>query len=225
MTTEKAHGCHRLEAGLPWHEPEASPAVKESRRKLVVFSCLVGGLSLTSALLLALAPAPLIPDASRSLFAIDAPRTLDVVFETRVPAQSGRWKYIYIRHSKTTSGNALSLGQASGGVIDHFVIGNGDGCIDGEIQVSHLWNDQLPAGTPAGTTRIDPSCISICVIGDFDRSVPTPTQMRRLAQLVGTLQGRLNISPEQVFFIEEAPGAAGIGRYFPSPDFRQQLLP
>jgi hypothetical protein len=199
--------------------------VKEPRRNLVVFTCLLGGLTLTSALLLALAPAPLIPDATRSLFAIEAPRTLDVIFETRVPAQPHRWQYIYIRHSRTAGGSAVTLSQANGGLTDHFVIGNGDGCVDGEIQISHRWNEQLPAGIPPGTQGIDPACISICLIGDFDRMMPTQTQLRRLAQLTSTLQGQFGIPSDRVYLVPAAPGSAGVGQYFPIEEFRQQLLP
>src|SRR5438552_3741853 len=57
--------------------------VKKSHRKFVVFASLVGVLTVTSALLLALAPAPLVPDAYSSLFAIDAPRSMDAIFETK----------------------------------------------------------------------------------------------------------------------------------------------
>src|SRR5690349_16376146 len=83
--------------------------VKKSRRKLIVFSTLLAVLSLTSALLMALAPAPLVPDAATSLFAVDEPRSMDAIFQTKVPVPGNRWKYIYIHHSKTASGNALSL--------------------------------------------------------------------------------------------------------------------
>ena len=210
---------------------KASPAgagrcsVKKSERKFVVFTTLVGILTLTSALLLALAPAPLTPDATNSLFAIDAPRSLDVIFETQVPP-SGHWKYIYVHHSRTASGNATTLGQSTGGLGDHFLIGNGDGAADGEIQVGQRWDRQTTALPPAGARKIDPSCITICVVGDFDRSLPTPAQMRRLTQLVTALQGRLRIPGSNVMLVTDAsPGAAGTGRYFPAAVLKDSLLP
>src|SRR5690348_8226362 len=61
--------------------------VKKSQRKFIVFSTLLGVLTLTSALLMALAPAPLVPDAATSLFAVDEPRSLDVIFQTKNPLQ------------------------------------------------------------------------------------------------------------------------------------------
>jgi hypothetical protein len=202
--------------------------VKKTHRRVVVLTSLVSVLTLTSALLLALAPPPLTPDVSNRLFAIETPQTMDVIFQTDTPMRTGRWKYIYVHHSTTTAGNALSLAQLSaggtGGVADHFVIGNGDGSVDGEVQIGPRWNTQSMAGVPNGATSIDPDCISICLIGNFDRGVPTPTQLRRLEQLVSALQGRLRI-PATSVFLDQSASAAGVGRYFPQTAFREQLLP
>ena len=123
-----------------------------ARRRFFVFSSLVAVLSLTSALLLAIAPAPLKPDAAGSLFALEAPPSLDVIFDTRTPLK--QWKYIYIHHSDTAGGNAQTVGHASGGLGDHFVIGNGDGAVDGELLIGQRWDSQLAAHVPG--TQIDP---------------------------------------------------------------------
>ena len=199
--------------------------VKKSRRKLIVFSTLLAVLSLTSALLMALAPAPLVPDAATSLFAVDEPRSLDVIFQTKTPMVENRWKHIYIHHTKTASGNALSLAQATDGMGDHFIIGNGDGLMDGEIQIGQRWNQQQTALPPTGTNKVAPSWVSIGLVGDFDKTVPTPTQLRRLAQLVGALQGELHVPAANVIVIDSPKAPAGIGRYFPQSAFRGQLLP
>src|SRR5437870_2393605 len=105
--------------------------VKKSHRKFVVFTTLIGVLTLTSALLLALAPAPLTPDAAASLLAIDSPDSMDVIFNIKPQPGSTPWKYIYIHHSRTPSGNSLTVAQPTGVLGDHFVIGNGDGAVDG----------------------------------------------------------------------------------------------
>lgn len=198
--------------------------VKKTQRRVIVLTSLVFVLTLTSALLLALAPAPLSPDATNRLFAIETPQTMDVIFQTDTPMRTGRWKYIYVHHSTTTAGNALSLAQGSAGVPDHFVIGNGDGSVDGEVQIGPRWNSQNASGVPNGATSVNPDCISICLIGNFDRGVPTPTQLARLEQLVGALQGRLRIGANNVF-MDQSGTAAGVGRYFPQTAFREQLLP
>jgi hypothetical protein len=201
------------------------PTAAATRRKFYVFLSLGALLSGTSVLLLALAPAPLKPDSTASLFAIDNPGSMDVIFETTNPVADGRWKYIYVHHSQTASGNAATLGARPGGLADHFVIGNGSGCVDGEIQVGHRWATQLAAGNTTPTASVRPDCISICVVGDFNRTAPTPTQRLRLSQLVATLQSRLGISGGAVHLIQGSGTAADAGRLFPVEAFRQQLLP
>jgi hypothetical protein len=191
---------------------------------LIVFGALLGGLTVTTALLLAFSPAPLAPGAVSSLFAAEVPSSLDAIFTTRAPLAQNRWTSIYIHHSLTPGGDAASLGQATGGLHDHFLIGNGDGCADGEIQLSQRWSRQMTALPPAGAASIDPGCISICLVGDFDRTVPTSIQMRRLIQLVNTLQSRFQIHSQNVILLQHPDGEAGIGRFFPTTVFRQQLL-
>jgi hypothetical protein len=199
--------------------------VKNTHRRVIVLSTLITVLTLTSALLLALAPAPLTADASSSLFAIDAPQTMDAVFQTDAPVRTARWRYIYVHHSGTAAGNAMTLAHSADGIGDHFVIGNGDGCMDGEIQVGQRWNKQLSALPPTGASDIDKDCISICLVGDFDHAVPTPTQLRRLQQLTTALQSRLRITGKNVLLIDRPGSAAASGRYFPATMFREQLLP
>ena len=196
-----------------------------SQRKVVVFVSLLAVMTVTCALLLALAPAPLAPGAASSLFAVGTPDSLDEVFNTAVRMQHGRWRYVFIHHSGTDSGNAATIGESADGLPDHFVIGNGDGCNDGEVQVAQRWNHQKTAGRVEGLRAIDSSCISICLVGDFNRARPTPTQLLRLTQLVGALQTRCGIPAGNVLFLEGDKSTAGIGSYFPSESMKRQLLP
>ena len=210
-----------------------SPAAKAEatgpgapRRKFIVFLSLVGLLTATSALLLALAPDPLAPGSAASLFALDQRgASMDAVFDTGVPVVKGRWKSVFIHHSRTGSGNADTLASRVGGLPDHFVIGNGAGCVDGGVQIGHRWSSQLPAGEVPGTRSIANDCVSICVVGDFDRAAPTPTQQLRLTQLVHTLQSRLGVPAQNVYLHQGTGTAADIGAAFPVAAFRGQLLP
>ena len=203
-----------------------SPRAAGTRRRVVVFVSLVCVLTLTSALLLALAPAPLNPQASSSLLAIDGPESRDALFDSAaLPVQTGRWQFIYIHHSQSPSGSAQTLAESSAGLLDHFVIGNGDGCSDGEIQIGQRWAQQLAPGRPPGREWIRPDCISICLIGDFNQTRPTPTQLHRLMQLVGALQTRLHIFADHVWLDPRASGAAGIGALFPARQFQADLVP
>ena len=194
---------------------------RASNRKFIVFTTLMGTLTLTSALLLILAPAPLTPDVATSLFAVDTPTSFDPIFASQSPTAPQRWKYIYVHQSHTADGSAATAGRS-----DHFVIGNGDGSLDGEIQITRLWTRQNSILTPpTGVRQIDAACISICLIGDFDKTSPTATQQHRLIQLVSALQSRLRIPASQVWLIDQSNTPAGVGQWFPTAAFRDQILP
>lgn len=195
---------------------------KKAARQVVVFVTLVSVLSLTSALLLAIAPDPLRPDSGSSLYAIDEPASMGAIFQTQVPTKPNSWKYIYIHHSRTAADVIPGTNQAVG-MTDHFVIGNGDGVADGQVQVCSRWDQQLSAAPPQGATNINPNCISICLVGDFDHSVPTPMQIHRLNSLVNALQLRLGIREKDVLLLAQPSSAAGMGQYFPITAFREQL--
>src|SRR5450432_3165510 len=157
-------------------------------------------MTLTSALLLALAPPPLTAEGFSSLSASDQGEFLGEIFKPVTP-KSNQWKYIYVHHSATATGSANSLVLPGTGLCDHFVIGNGNGCQDGEIQIGPRWVKQQAPAAPPGVDHIEPDCVSICMIGDFDKSMPTPTQLKRLAELVSTLQGQLRIGADKVILL------------------------
>jgi hypothetical protein len=197
---------------------------KQSRRSFTVLASLVGVLTLTSVLLRAMQGAPLTADAASSLVASDSRAALGVIFNTEAAPHPTRWKSIYIHHSHTARGGAQSLTQTDGDCGDHFVIGNGDGAVDGEIQVTARWNQQRSADPTPGYASVDPACISICMVGDFDKTAPTPTQLKRLEHLVQTLQEHCRIPAASVWLFECTDSPAGAGRYFPSSAFQGQLL-
>ena len=183
----------------------------------------MGTLTATSALLLALAPPPITNETSYdNLWAADgdgARQMTDALFNTPTAVKAERWKYIYVHQSNTPTGNAMTL---SG---DHFVIGNGYGLQDGQIQLSQRWNKQIAAAPPTGLASIDPTCVSICLVGNLNAVPPTSSQMQRLNELVAALQGQLAIGGDKVVLLSDAGGAAAIGGDFPQGEFRQAILP
>jgi hypothetical protein len=181
---------------------------RKSRRNVIVMAGLLSSLSLTSVLLLALAPAPLTPDHG-PLVALDQ---YEKVFDTRIPF-SDHWRYIYIHHSKSRSGKA--------GMDDHFVIGNGDGSTDGSIQLGQFWLNQQ-AARPSGA-QVSNDCITICLVGDFDQHAPTSLQLDRLEGLVKAIQLKLGIDAAGVIISDAPASPAGIGRHFPKAAFDQRL--
>ncbi|HEX3357280.1 MAG TPA: N-acetylmuramoyl-L-alanine amidase [Tepidisphaeraceae bacterium] len=227
MMDQNVMGCFiGLSPPLGMEFERQGMVVKKAHRKVVVFSSLIGLLTLTSALLMALAPAPLRPDATNSLFAVDAPNSMDAIFQTQSDAaKPPQWKYIYIHQSKSAGSNANSIMQPDGEFNDHFLIGNGDGLNDGEVEMGQHWEGQQSADAPAPNTQIDPDCISICMIGDLDHNRPTPTQMRRLSQLVSALQAHYRIPLSNVALADQPQSSAGVGRFFPVAAFHEQLIP
>lgn len=190
----------------------------KSRRNAVVMALLLASLTATSMLLLALSPpAPL--DPYRSLSATESRLAIDDVFNTATPFQQGAWRFIYIHHSKGREGNAVSLGNFDG-LGDHFLIGNGNGCEDGRIQIGQRWEEQRQA-QPKGA-EVNSDCISICLVGDFDQQTPTDKQMEKLGQLVEALQSRCRIGAAAVIY-QRSGGAGGVGRHFPGDEFARQL--
>ncbi len=194
---------------------KSSKHVEANRRPLVVFVTLVVFLTGTSALLLALSRPPLTPDM---LYAVEAQSGIQSIFQTQTPPSPNQWRYIYVHHSRTPDGNSQTLAQAGNGLADHFVITNGEGGLDGQIEVSQRWHQQQ-----AGL-YINENCISICLIGDFDRALPTNAQVQHLTRLVTALQTRLHIPAQNVIVRDDPNSPAGIGQYFPTTAFRSHLM-
>jgi hypothetical protein len=187
------------------------------QRKAIVFICFTGILTLTTMFLLALSPDPLKPDSQTVLWNTEPVESdeLGVVFQTDRPIQPGYWSGILIHHSKTPAGNGVSPADPHLGEKDHFVIGNGQGALDGEIQISSRWRLQTGALPPPGTQGIDRRCISICLVGDFDQTEPTDLQMDRLSLLVRTLRTRLGIPAERVWMLSDRTTTDRIQARFP----------
>lgn len=185
-----------------------------------MLASLAGVLSLTSVMLLALAPAPLVPDA-QALLAVEQPGQLDAIYEqTLAPVRPGRWTYLYVHHSRSIDGRAPD-GAAPG---SHFTIGNGRAAPDGEIRATERWVRQESAQPPRGAREIDPACVRIELAGHFGQTRPTDAQVRRLGQLVRSLQDRLLIPADHIILLDgDAP--TGMGSLFPVERFRAQLLP
>jgi hypothetical protein len=220
------HPVKKKQQQLRQKQQQQPQKQQQPHRSFVVLSSLVAVLTLTSVLLRAMQGAPLTPDAASSLVTGgDAKSTLGVIFNTAVPAHPNRWKSVYIHHTRTAAGGAgapTAGGDPASG--DHFVIGNGDGPADGQIQFTARWNLQQSADPAPEYTQVEATCVSIALVGDFDRTAPTPTQLKRLEQLVHTLQEHFRIPSSQVWLFDQPGSPAGVGRYFPTGAFQGQLL-
>ena len=182
-----------------------------TKTRFGVWATLVGSLATTSALLLAIAPEPMRPELPSPLMAA-GPAASELSAVVGKDIQPGRWNYIFVHHSKTASGDARSLGSATSGLPCHFLVGNGNGLADGQIQIGWRWESQKSALPPAGVASIDPACIRITLVGDFDVAGPSATQLSRARQLIQALQATARISDEGVLVFPAVGQPAGAGR-------------
>ncbi len=108
-----------------------------------------------------------------------------------------RWTSIEIYFSGTKRG---SLQQPSGAVDMncHFVLCNGAGGRDGEIQASELWQKQWSI-RPSGTWQGSDKTIRVCLIGDGVSTMPTNYQLKRLETLLEALCRKFGISANAVY--------------------------
>lgn len=112
-----------------------------------------------------------------------------------VAAKPRGWKYVVIHHSATKVGNYARFDNdhrdARGwdGCGYHFVIGNGTGSGDGEVEVGFRWLQQRE-GAHAGKDFRDYNQhgVGVCLVGDFTHTRPTAAQMKSLARLVRWLE-------------------------------------
>ncbi len=113
------------------------------------------------------------------------------------PVRRGRWKYIIVHNSGTREGNArvfdiyhLRVRHMKNGLAYHFVIGDGHGSGDGQIEIGHRWTAQLNGGHVASDYLNDIS-LGICLVGDFNRDLPTKAQIGALEELIEYLRNRV----------------------------------
>ncbi|MHC4623844.1 MAG: peptidoglycan recognition protein family protein [Planctomycetota bacterium] len=144
-----------------------------------------------------------------------------------------RWTAIVIHHSDTVTGSASIFDRYHrenkywAGVGYDFVIGNGTDSGDGEVEVTFRWRQQRTGAhckTPNNWANED--AVGICLVGDFNQSVPTSRQMWSLGKLVRFLQVRYRIPAGRVYSHKCTPGARPTdcpGRNFPMAKLKSML--
>ena len=115
----------------------------------------------------------------------------------KAPVRRGRWKYIVVHNSGTREGNARifdiyhrRVRHMVNGLAYHFVIGDGHGSGDGEIEIGHRWTAQLNGGHVA-SDYLNDIALGICLVGDFNRDLPTKAQIGALEELIDYLRIRV----------------------------------
>lgn len=108
----------------------------------------------------------------------------------------GRWKYIVVHNSGTRQGNAKAFDSyhrnvrhMPNGLAYHFVIGNGHSSGNGEIEIGGRWTRQINGGHVA-SDYLNNIALGICLVGDFNRDIPTKAQTAALEELINYLRKR-----------------------------------
>ena len=122
--------------------------------------------------------------------------------------RKGRWRYIVVHNSGTRQGNARAFDyyhrrvkHMPNGLAYQFVIGNGNGSGDGKIEIGPRWTYQLSGGHCA-SDYLNNIAIGICLVGDFNRDVPTKAQLASLEELIKYLRKRVGRVDRQLAVVK-----------------------
>ena len=123
---------------------------------------------------------------------------------SQAPQSADRWNRVEVYYSGTKAGNIKQLASLSGlarkeDINCHFVICNGLGAGDGQIQSTEKWMRQwsLVSGrTWYGSGKT----IRICVIADGKSAHPTESQKQMTRELVKELRRRFEIQTDSVHY-------------------------
>lgn len=141
------------------------------------------------------------------------------------------WKHIVIHHTASSGGSVETIhaahlnkkdknGVSWKGIGYHFVIGNGTGMSDGEIESTFRWKQQMQ-GAHAGNEEYNQRGIGICLVGNFEDHRPSPAQLAAVKQLVGVLKKEYKIKSSQVVGHRDVKATACPGKMFPLTEVAQ----
>lgn len=155
----------------------------------------------------------------------------EVRFQPTQPLRN--WKYVVLHHTASTSGSVETIHAAhlqnkdrSGkpwlGIGYHFVIGNGRGMADGEIEPTFRWRQQM-SGAHAGISEYNQQGIGIVLVGNFEKGPPSTAQRRSVEQLVNYLCRTLNIKEQHIVGHGDIKATACPGQFFPLEALRSSV--
>ena len=123
---------------------------------------------------------------------------------SRVTQAPGRWESIEIYYSGTKAGNIEQIASLSGlansdDINCHFVVCNGLGGSDGQIQTTEKWQKQwsvIPDHTWYGSGRT----IRVCLVADGRGVRLSGSQIQRAEALVEALSIKFNVPATKIFY-------------------------
>jgi hypothetical protein len=175
---------------------------------------------------LAARPAP----AAQATFTRTLPRYGEAPALWQPSGTERSWQYIVVHHSATTSGSAArfdAVHRAKGWdeLGYHFVIGNGTGSGDGEVEVGGRWFKQKHGAhcKVAGHPEYNDVGIGICLVGNFNETHPSDAQMESLSRLVRYLMSRYDVPQGRVYGHGQLKATDCPGRLFDFADLRRRI--
>ncbi|MFN3166894.1 MAG: N-acetylmuramoyl-L-alanine amidase [Phycisphaeraceae bacterium] len=196
---------------------------------------LVVGMTVVSAILLALEPDPGYRSNAWSLsaLAMDGPDARDEILGVQGDKQ---WRYIIIHDSRGVRGDTQALNAAwnreyarqglpaTRGAGYHFVINDSQGRSDGEVEIGPLWQQQQPGDYVAGETADywNANAIGVCVMGDADTRPFSEDQIDATISLVRVLQQAYGIPRDKVI-IQAGQSSDSPALHFPKAEFLKQI--
>jgi len=128
--------------------------------------------------------------------------TLKAINRPRI--RRNRWKHIVVHHSADSNNSIRGMEhyhrrvrRMENGLAYHFVIGNGVKTTDGKIYVGDRWKRQIRGGHLA-SSALNEVAIGICLVGNFEKTLPTAKQRTSLKALVSHLRKRTGVPFSQV---------------------------
>jgi hypothetical protein len=123
---------------------------------------------------------------------------------SRVAQAPGRWESIEIYYSGTKAGNIDQIASLSGlansdDINCHFVVCNGLGGSDGQIQTTEKWQKQwsvIPDHTWYGSSRT----IRVCLVADGRGVRLSDSQIKSAEALVESLSMKFNVPATKIFY-------------------------
>jgi hypothetical protein len=141
------------------------------------------------------------------------------------------WKFMVLHSSATASGSARAFDYyhryvrgMQHGLAYHFVITNGRGGPDGQIQIGPRWMDQLAGGHLRSDAQNEVA-IGICFVGDFQKNSPTRNQLLAADELIDYLQAKLGKLPVTTHRKVNIRPTLCPGKFFPSGLFIEGKVP
>ncbi|MBN1786887.1 MAG: N-acetylmuramoyl-L-alanine amidase [Sedimentisphaerales bacterium] len=124
------------------------------------------------------------------------------------------WDAIIIHHSGTSEGCATAFDnyhrneKGWSEIGYNFVIGNGTGSGNGRVETTSRWQKQKTgAHCKTGYSNwANKDGIGICLVGNFDESRPSRSQMESLSKLVRFLSERYDIPAGRIYGHNTTPG-------------------